>query len=378
MLQAYLVDDELHALNILGIFLARTEKVTVAGRYNNGFEALEALRHKRPHIWFLDIEMPEMSGLELAAYINEADPDAAIVFTTAYDHYAVAAFEHEAIDYLLKPIEMERLSRTIDRLTRDKGVRGQSAALDLEAGCKEELIVHMLGVFHVQSANGMQLTWRTAKEKELFAYLLLHGHMTSGVHRDRIIASLWADEPYEKAKIYLHTCVSLLRKGLRQIGIEQMVSYKNEQYRLDMKRIKADVFAFISASLELQPPAETSIAQMEQTLQMYGQELLAQEEYDWAVEWHQRLEHFSMEWLLKLSSQYLAQKNGKKAAEAAESAIIQSPYEEEAYRCAMHAYLFMGEHHQVHRVYRKLKEQLAELNIQPSALSRQLYEQIEV
>ncbi|WP_338552451.1 response regulator [Paenibacillus sp. KS-LC4] len=377
MLQAYLVDDELHALNILDIFLARTGKVTVEGRYINGFEALEALRNKRPHIWFLDIEMPEMSGLELAAYINEADPDAAIVFTTAYDHYAIAAFEHEAIDYLLKPIEMDRLSRTIERLTREKNARRPFEAHDLEAGCKEELDVHMLGILQAQSASGKQLIWRTAKEKELFAYLLLNGYTTTGVHRDRIIASIWPDEPYEKAKVYLHTCISLLRKGLRQIGIEQLVSFQNEQYSLDMKRIKADVFAIITAPLELAHPAEASIAQLEQALQLHEQELLAQEDYAWAADWRQRLEHLSVEWLLKLSSHYLAQNNGRKAAEYAERAIRHSPYEEEAYRCAMHAYMFMGEHHQVHCVYRKLTEQLGELNIQPSALSRQLYEQIE-
>ncbi|SEK75029.1 response regulator [Paenibacillus sp. OK003] len=375
-MQAYLVDDEPHALNMLEMFLARTGKVHVAGRAANGFDALAALRNIHPDIWFLDIEMPGMSGLELAANIHEVEPDALIVFTTAYDQYAVAAFEHEALDYLLKPIEMERLSRTIERLTKEKNRPTEPVVVNTDN--TDKLFVQLLGTFRVAITNGKTMMWRTAKEKELFAYLLLNNPATSAVHRDRIIEKLWPDEPYEKAKIYLHTCVSLLRKNLRNMGIEHLLRYKSEHYILDKERIRADVYDFLDISFRVEQEADMPISLIEQTLHLYQDELLPQEDYPWIVELSHRLEQFSLELKLKLSEKYLDSHNGRKAAEAAERAISQSPYEEEAYRRAMQAYLYMGKHDHVLRIYRNLKERLTELNIQPSLVTRQLYEQIEV
>lgn len=375
-MQAYLVDDEPHALNILEMFLARTGKVHVAGRAANGFDALAAFRNIHPDIWFLDIEMPGMSGLELAANIHEVEPDALIVFTTAYDQYAVAAFEHEALDYLLKPIEMERLSRTIERLTKEKNRPTEPVVVKTDN--TDKLFVQLLGTFRVAITNGKTMMWRTAKEKELFAYLLLTNPATSAVHRDRIIEKLWPDEPYEKAKIYLHTCVSLLRKNLRNMGIEHLLRYKSEHYILDKERIRADVYDFLDISFRMEQEVDMPISLIEQTLHLYQDELLPQEDYPWIVELSHRLEQFSLELKLKLSEKYLDSHNGRKAAEAAERAISQSPYEEEAYRRAMQAYLYMGKHDHVLRIYRNLKERLTELNIQPSLLTRQLYEQIEV
>lgn len=375
-MQAYLVDDEPHALNMLEMFLARTGKVHVAGRAANGFDALAALPNIHPDIWFLDIEMPGMSGLELAANIHEVEPDALIVFTTAYDQYAVAAFEHEALDYLLKPIEMERLSRTIERLTKEKSRPADPVVINTDN--TDKLFVQLLGTFRVAITNGKTMMWRTAKERELFAYLLLNNPATSAVHRDRIIEKLWPDEPYEKAKIYLHTCVSLLRKNLRNVGIEHLLRYKSEHYILDKERIRADVYDFLDISFRMEQEADMPISLIEQTLQLYQDELLPQEDYPWVVELSRRLEHFSLELKLKLSEKYLDSHNGRKAAEAAERAISQSPYEEEAYRRAMQAYLYMGKHDHVLRIYRNLKERLTELNIQPSLVTRQLYEQIKV
>lgn len=384
MLQAYLVDDEPHALNMLEMFLTRTGEVRIAGRSVNGFEALEALQHTRPDIWFLDIEMPGMSGLELAANIHEVEPDAVIVFTTAYDHYAVSAFEHEALDYLLKPIEMGRLSRTIDRLLKDKGNAVKSSAEQpdrqslMNSDEPNQLFVQMLGKFRVTPTNGEIVMWRTAKEKELFAYLLLHDPAAGVVHRDRIIDHLWPDERYEKAKIYMHTCVSLLRKNLNKMGMEQMVSYKNEHYMLDKKRIRADVYDVLELVLRIQCGEDVPLAQMERTLHMYQDELLPQEDYFWMSELSQKMERGALELMLKLSEKYLELHNGKKAAEAAERAMWHSPYEEEAYRCAMQAYLSMGNHDHVLRIYRDLEARLSELHIRPSAVTTRLYEQIKV
>lgn len=383
-LQAFLVDDEPHALNMLELFLLRTGEVEIVGRSINGFEALEAMKHTRPDIWFLDIEMPGMSGLELAAHIHELEPDASVVFVTAYDHYAVSAFEQEALDYLLKPVEMSRLSRTIERILKEKNAMSLSPRPPLPAPVEAEkemltvLSVSMFGKFHVSSTNGETVMWRTAKEKELFAYLLLHNPATSDVHRDHIIEHLWPSEQYEKAKVYMHTCVSLLRKNLRKLGIEDAIRYKNGHYLLNRRQIRADVHELIELFGRIQHEEDIPLARMEEVLALYQDTLLSQEDYPWMSEWSRQLERSALEFMLLLSLRYLDQRDAKRAAELAERAIRHSPYEEEGYRCAMQAYLAMGNPHHVQRIYQALESQLEELNIRPSEMAVQLYEQIRV
>lgn len=118
MISAFLVDDEEHALNLLEMFLHKTGEIQTTGRFNNGYDALQAIETTKPEVWFLDIEMPGMNGMDLAERIRSYDPEAAIVYVTAYDQYAIKAFELAAMDYLLKPIEPIRLNGTIARLKK--------------------------------------------------------------------------------------------------------------------------------------------------------------------------------------------------------------------------------------------------------------------
>ncbi|MBI5069675.1 MAG: two-component system response regulator BtsR [Deltaproteobacteria bacterium] len=115
MIRALLVDDEPLARDELAALLGETGQVEVVGSCGNAAEALPAIRQLRPDVLFLDIQMPAVSGFELLAMI---DPEILprVVFVTAHDGYAVKAFEESAADYLLKPVEKERLARTIARL----------------------------------------------------------------------------------------------------------------------------------------------------------------------------------------------------------------------------------------------------------------------
>lgn len=113
MLRAYLVDDELPALKRLTRLLEATGRVEIAGSSTNPVEALDWLSHDQPDVLFLDIEMPGMNGFDLLARL-EVQP--IVVFTTAFDRYALRAFEVNSIDYLLKPIEPEQLVRALGKL----------------------------------------------------------------------------------------------------------------------------------------------------------------------------------------------------------------------------------------------------------------------
>ena len=96
-MRVILVDDEYLALQYLSGLLGKFEDVELIGVYMNSYEALEAILRKKPAIVFLDIEMPEMTGVELAEQIQHSLPTTSIVFTTAYSEYAVKAFEVNAL-----------------------------------------------------------------------------------------------------------------------------------------------------------------------------------------------------------------------------------------------------------------------------------------
>ena len=120
MLTALIIDDEAPSREELKALLAATPDVEVLGECANAIEGLSAIHRLRPDAVFLDIQMPRLSGLEMVSMIDAAALPQ-IVFVTAYDEHALQAFEEHAADYLLKPIDPQRLARTRDRLR--SGVR---------------------------------------------------------------------------------------------------------------------------------------------------------------------------------------------------------------------------------------------------------------
>ena len=110
MLRALIVDDEPLARDELAGLLTATGRISVVGRCGNAVEALHALRAERPDVLFLDVEMPGVSGFELLGMLDE-DLHPQVVFVTAHDEFAVKAFEENAVDYLLKPVDEGRLAK---------------------------------------------------------------------------------------------------------------------------------------------------------------------------------------------------------------------------------------------------------------------------
>lgn len=125
----------------------------VVAECEDGASAVEALAEYTPDVAFLDIRMPGLTGLEVAAVAAEASPRTQIVFVTAYDQYAIDAFERGAIDYLLKPVKPERLDATVARL-QARDLQPDAAALAALLG--------KLGALPAQAGAPEPLTWLTA------------------------------------------------------------------------------------------------------------------------------------------------------------------------------------------------------------------------
>ncbi len=127
-MRALIADDEPRARQFMERLLGEQEAVEVVATARGGVEALERIAQHRPDVAFLDIQMPDLSGLEVARHLRGADAPV-VVFVTAYDRYAVEAFELAALDYVLKPVRRERLAETMLRVADElqSGRRGAFA-----------------------------------------------------------------------------------------------------------------------------------------------------------------------------------------------------------------------------------------------------------
>jgi two-component system, LytTR family, response regulator LytT len=120
-LRAVLVDDEQLARDELGYLLGRIGGVEILGQAGNGIEALTTIERLQPDVVFLDVQMPGLTGFEVARRMLATRARAHIIFVTAYDQHAIEAFEVNAVDYLLKPVDQARLEVALERARRRVG-----------------------------------------------------------------------------------------------------------------------------------------------------------------------------------------------------------------------------------------------------------------
>lgn len=121
-LRAVVVDDEQLARDELGYLLGRMGGVEIIGHAGNGVEALGTIARLQPDLVFLDVQMPGLTGFEVARRLLDTQASSEIIFVTAYDQHAIEAFEVNAVDYLLKPVEQARLAVAVERARRRMAV----------------------------------------------------------------------------------------------------------------------------------------------------------------------------------------------------------------------------------------------------------------
>jgi len=130
LLKILIADDEAPARNRLKDLLSEIAQVSVVAEAKNGKQAIDLAIENQPNIMLLDIRMPLMDGLEAAEHAQKLEPKPHIIFTTAYEAYAIRAFDLNAIDYLLKPIRLERLQAAIEKVQALNPQPLQSQSMD--------------------------------------------------------------------------------------------------------------------------------------------------------------------------------------------------------------------------------------------------------
>ena len=295
-MKVILVDDEPIALEVLGAILSTYEDINILRSYTDPIVALKELKELQPDVIFLDIEMGDTNGLEMAQLFLECKSSVEIVFITAYSQYAVDAFELNAMDYLLKPIQKKRLNKTIARLEEKISESSQIGSLG------NELIVNSFGVFEVTDNMGNPLIWRTQKTKELFAYLWEQNDRH--VSKDLIMETIFPDKDLDKATTHLHTTIYQLRKNLRKLGYPNGILYFNDSYQLDVP-ITSDLEE-LNGILQLKNHTDGDILRI---LNIYKGDFLGNEGYHWALGTQQRYKDLVFNLLYDFSKIQLGKKN---------------------------------------------------------------------
>ena len=133
LIRAVLVDDEELARMLLREYLMAVPDVEIVAECGNGFEAVKAIGELKPDLVFLDVQMPKLTGFEVLELIGR---EVAVIFVTAYDQYAMKAFDAHAVDYLLKPFSEERFQTALERARQRVGVQPASNPPDLSAAAR--------------------------------------------------------------------------------------------------------------------------------------------------------------------------------------------------------------------------------------------------
>lgn len=372
-MKAILIDDENPALMQLERLIEADGRVRVAGKYTQAQSAMEHLEAEKAEVIFLDIEMPEMNGLEAAERLRMIDPDVLIVYVTAYNHYAVEAFERNALDYLLKPVEPERLAKTVNRL--EAQLLLQKSAVQ-EKDSKEPMILcfKQLSWNENQGAGG-EIKWRTQKAQEMFAFLV--HHRNKRVTKEIILRTLWPELPVDKAVTQLHTSVYQVRKILKSRGSGIRVDYAYDSYRLVMGNVQTDVDLFQQVAGRQEVVTLREWESLDRALSLYRGDYLEEHDYFWAKPLAEELRLKFIKASL-LSVEY-ERKTGKelRAIQRMEALILLEPFSEELCRMLIALYASSGNYASLVRYYEAFVLFLREeLDTSPEDQTAQLYKNL--
>lgn len=302
MIKAVLVDDETLVLKLLEKIIRDTSEVEIAGAYTDPEQALIEIPRLAPDVVFLDVDMPEMNGIELATKLIEThqNEEMAIVFVTAYEHYAIRAFELNAIHYILKPADAQSVDEVLKRIYQKKGVeRPKNAPNDCSQLNSE---IYLFGNMHLR-VNGSQVDFLTPKIEELLALLILHRE--KGISKWSIIDVLWEDASMEKSQQNLYTMIFRLKQSLQNAGIHLNIRRKNSMYRIELESVYCDLLEFDSLIEKTGHGHQKNIAEFEKAIAIYQGDLLESKDYLWCLPLRERYYQQFVVMAMALSAYYV-------------------------------------------------------------------------
>lgn len=356
-MKVVLVDDEQKSLLYLEDILNQTYRVDIIGKFTDSSFAYEYILSQEPDIAFLDIHMPGINGLHLAKKIRAALPDINIVFITAYDYYAVKAFELHAQDYILKPFDLVRIKKTMDRIAVPKATHAKLT----KTIASPPVICTFQSLNFLESFNDnipLTVQWRTKRVKGIFLYLLQH--RGKPILKDTLVDLFWPDFDLDKGYTQLYSTIYHMRKCLKDIHSDIDIVGYTGSYKLNLNKTKLDVNEWEMWLQRLPYITEENIDIHMKLLHMYKGDYLENEEYVWIEHERERLKSL---WIGHVSNvaKYLA--STSQTSEAISLYLrLQStqPHLESSYFNLMNLYNEIGNFNAVESQFYTLKKVLSE------------------
>lgn len=374
-MKVILVDDEHLALNYMEHQLRKVSQIEMLGKFTDPLEAKRFVLEKEVDVdvIFLDIHLPEISGIELAEQLLQDKPRLNVVFVTAYDEYAIKAFELNALDYVMKPVPKERLEITLRRIQE----RLDEQAKQEEDSYSDEdnrLYIRLFRQFRIEAPNcePLQVRWRTTKAQELFLYLLQHRGQL--VRKSVLVDLLWPE--YEPGRAYsqLYTAVYHIRKTLEPYGGVMHINSATDGYVLQLANADLDVEEWDRFVTSGTPLDERTVADFEEALDLYQGDYLQDYEYWWAESERYRLKSSWLRVVSQIAEWHAAHGNSERAIEGYQLICDRNPLAEDAHFALMKLYASLDKRALVLHQYRRLEEVLAEeFNEPPSPSILQWY-----
>lgn len=188
MIRALIADDEAPAREKLARWLTDQPDFVVAGSVEDGLSAAQGMAQLRPDVAFLDVHMPALSGLQVAAQLEPSSAPL-IVFVTAYDEHAVKAFDLNAVDYLLKPYDMERFARTVQRVRKrfhgeETGAKAVAVGRERAPGCERLLVPDR---DRLQLIDAASIEWLQADDNYVHVHAADRSYMMRRTLQDLLV-----------------------------------------------------------------------------------------------------------------------------------------------------------------------------------------------
>lgn len=281
-LAAIIIDDEPLGAMRLEKLVRSQPALRCQGVFTDPEEALRHLADSPANVVFTDIEMPGIDGIELGRRLSKAAPGTLIVYVTAYKEYALEAYGNYAFSYLLKPIRESQMEEVVARILARRYESGSQEEMPV----KERVQVKTLGSIKI-CRQDKAIKFRTKKAQEIF--LLLIHHEGGSISSDYIAETLWPDTDPDTQKKYLHTHMYYCRKALKALGLNHLVLFKLDDYRIDMEQIRWDYAEFRQLADRWRAEkhdhsSRSSKALAEQLIQLYEGAYLALVDYNWSIE----------------------------------------------------------------------------------------------
>ena len=361
-MRVILVDDEQLALLSMEKMLNDLEGLEVIGKYMNAIIAIEQIVLTQPDAVFLDIEMPEVNGLDVAAIIQEQSPATEIIFVTAYDQYALDAFNVQAMDYLLKPFSSGRLKKTIELLQKriKQNIKPPPASKG-NMRCMGRLQAQKVG------EESVVLRWRTTKIKELFAYLLHNRGQV--VSKDILIQLLWPEIEEQKGITNLQTSIYRIRQMMKEQGLEEvlLISYTQFGYVLELNGLLIDAEQWDLDLRDLSPISRQTVADHQRLFAAYTGDYLGEDDYYWAETERQRLKTMWLQHAGGLATYYINNEKEMDALSIYQRVVQHDPMLEEGHLAIMRIYAGLNDSSSVEIQYEHMVSALQqEADMNPS------------